>query len=214
MCCCRCSGTDSSCDCSVEVESSWVCCVEVESSWVCCVDVESSWVCCVDVESSWVCCFEPVLLSCCCSAMGASSGCCSETVSACGRLDVDSSLEVDGCGSAVLTSEVSFLFDAFFPGLYFLPLIARWSFFSATAKSLATRNCVTLELKSFFLIKKCAAAAKHLVGSLVSSLVNCGWNGHGSIKLQQFSSLSSSGVSLSFSNLSSVGADKCGGIFN
>ena len=36
----------------------------------------------------------------------------------------------------------------------------------------------------------------------------------GSIKLQQFSSVSSSGVSLSLSNLSSVGADKCGGIFN
>ena len=147
--------------------------------------------------------------------MGASSGCCSEMVSACGRcVDVDSSFEVDGCGSAVLTSEVSFLFDAFFPGSYFLPLIARWSFFSATAKSLATCNCVTLELKSFFLIKKCAVAAKHLVGSLVSSLANLGWKGHGSIKLQQFSSLSSSGVSLSFSNLSSVGADKCGGILN
>ena len=185
MCCCHCSGMDSSCDCSVEVESSWACCVE------------------------------PVLLSCCCSVLGASSGCCSETVSARGGcVDVDSSFEVDGCGFAVLTSVVSFLFDAFFPGSYFLPLIARWSFFSATAKTLATCNCVTLELKSFFLIKKCAAAAKHLVGSLVSSLANFGWNGHGSIKLQQFSSLSSSGVSLSFSNLSSDGADKCGGIFN
>ena len=43
---------------------------------------------------------------------------------------------------------------------------------------------------------------------------NFGWKGHGSIKLQQFSSVISSGVSLSFSNLSSVGADKCGGIFN
>ena len=119
-CCCRCSGTDSSCDCSVEV------------------------------ESSWVCCSEPVLLSFCCSVMGASSGCCSETVSAGGHcVDVDSSLEVDGCGSAVLTSAVSFLFDAFFPGSYFLPLIVRWSFFFATAKSLATRNCVTLELKKF-----------------------------------------------------------------
>ena len=185
MCCCHCSGTDSSCDCSVEVESSWACCVE------------------------------PVSLSCCCSVLGASFGCCSETVSACGCcVDVDSSFEVDGCGFAVLTSVVSFLFDAFFPGSYFLLLIVRWSFFSATAKTLATCNCVTLELKSFFLINKCAAAAKHLVGSLVSSLVNFRWNGHGSIKLQQFSSLSSSGVSLSFSNLSSDGADKCGGIFN
>ena len=45
-------------------------------------------------------------------------------------------------------------------------------------------------------------------------LENFGWNGHGSIKLQQFSSVISSGVSLSFSNLSSVGADKCGGNFN
>ena len=173
--------------------------------------MDSSCDCSVEVESSWTCCVKSVLLSCCCSVMGVSSGCCSEMVSACGGC-VD--VEVDGCRSAVLTSVVSFLFDAFFPGSYFLPLIARWSFFSATAKTLATCNCVTLELKSFFLIQKCAAAAKHLVGSLVSSLVNFGWNGRGSIKLQQFSSLSSSGVSLSFSNLSSDGADKCGGIFN
>ena len=90
-CCCHCSGTDSSCDCSVEVESSWACCVK------------------------------PVSLSCCCSALGAFFGCCSETVSACGGcVDVDSSFEVDGCGFAVLTSVVSFLFDAFFPGSYFL----------------------------------------------------------------------------------------------
>ena len=135
--------------------------------------MDSSCDCSVEVESSRACCVKPVSLSCCCSAMGASSGCCSEMVSACvGCVDVDSSFEVDGCGSAVLTSVVSFLFGAFFPGSYFLLLIVRWSFFSATAKSLATRNCVTLELKSFFLIKKCAAAAKHLVGSLVSSLAN------------------------------------------
>ena len=147
--------------------------------------------CSVEVESSWACCVKPVSLSCCCSVLGASSGCCSETVSACGGcVDVDSSFEVDGCGFAGL-SVVSFLFDALFPGSYFLPLIARRSFFSATAKTLATCNCVTLELKSFFLIKKCAAAAKHLVGSLVSSLANFGLNGRGSIKLQQFSSLSS-----------------------
>ena len=124
------------------------------------------------------------------------------------------SCEVNSLGSAVLTSEVHFLLGAFFPGSYFLPLTVRWSFFSATAKSLATCNCGYLVLKSFFLIKKCAAAAKHLMGSLKSSLANFGWKGHGSIKLQQFSSVISSGVSLSFSNLSSVGADKCGGIFN
>ena len=117
-------------------------------------------------------------------------------------------------GSAVLTSEVRFLLGAFFPGSYFLLLTARWSFFSATAKSLATNNCGYLVLKSFFLIKKCAAAAKHLMGFLKSMVENFGWKGHGSIKLQQFSSVISSGVSLSFSNLSSVGADKCGGIFN
>ena len=117
-------------------------------------------------------------------------------------------------GSAVLTSEVHFFLGAFFPGSYFLPLTARWSFFSATAKSLATSSCGYLVLKSFFLIKKCAAAAKHLVGCLKAMVENFGWNGHGSIKLQQFSSVISSGVSLSFSNLSSVGADKCGGIFN
>ena len=47
-------------------------------------------------------------------------------------------------------------------------------------------------------------------------IINSGkfWMESGSIKLQQFSSVISSGVSLSFSNLSSVGADKCGGIFN
>ena len=43
---------------------------------------------------------------------------------------------------------------------------------------------------------------------------NFGWNGHGSIKLQQYPSVVSSWVSLSFSNLSSVDADKCEGIFN
>ena len=117
-------------------------------------------------------------------------------------------------GTAVLTSEVCLFLGAFFPGSYFLPLTERWSFFSATAKSLATSSCGYLELKSFFLIKKCAAAAKHLVGCLKAMVENFGWNGHGSIKLQQFSSVISSGVSLSFSNLSSVGADKCGGIFN
>ena len=89
-----------------------------------------------------------------------SGGCCSE---------VDLSCEVDGLGSAVFTSEVRFLLDAFLPGSYFLSLTVRWSFFSATAKSLATCDCVHMELKSFFLIKKCAAAAKHLVGSLKSS---------------------------------------------
>ena len=142
----------------------------------------------------------------CCSEAGSPCGCCSEA---------DLSCKVDGLGSAVLTSEVRFLLGAFFPGSYFFPLTVRWSFFfSATAKSLATCNCGYLVLKSFFLIKKCAAAAKHLVGSLKSSLANFGWKGHGSIKLQQFSSVISSGVSLSFSNLSSVGADKCGGIFN
>ena len=141
----------------------------------------------------------------CCSEAGLLCSCCSE---------VDLSCEVDGLGSAVLTSEVRFLLGAFFPGSYFLLLTVRWSFFSATAKSLVTCNCGYLVLKSFFLIKKCAAAAKHLVGSLKSSLANFGWKGHSSIKLQQFSSVISSGVSLSFSNLSSVGADKCGGIFN
>ena len=147
--------------------------------------------------------------------MDSSCGCCSEAGLPCGCCaEADLSCEVDGLGSAVLTSEVRFLLDAFLPGSYFPPLTARWSYFSATAKSLATCNCEYLVLKSFFLIKKCAAAAKHLVGSLKSSLANFGWKGHGSIKLQQFSSVISSGVSLSFSNLSSVGADECGGICN
>ena len=71
-----------------------------------------------------------------------------------------------------------------------------------------------LELKSSFLIKKCAPAAKHLVGCLKEMPESFRWNGCGSIKLQQYSSVISSWVSLSFSNLSSVGADKCGGMFN
>ena len=147
-------------------------------------------------------------MSCCCSETDSSCGCCSEMDSSCGCcVETDLSCEVDGFGSAVFTSEVRFLLGAFSPGSYFLPLTARWSFFSATAKSLVTCNCVHLELKSFFLIKKCTAATKHLVGSLKSILANFGWKGHGSIKLQQFSSAISSGVS-------SVGADKCGGIFN
>ena len=52
------------------------------------------------------------------------------------------------------------------------------------------------------------------MGCLKEMPESFGWNGRGSIKLQQYSSVVSSGVSLSFSNLSSVGADKCGGIFN
>ena len=171
------------------------CCLETDSSCDCCSEMDSSCGCCSEMESSYGCCSETVL----------SCGCCSKA---------DLSCKVDGLGSAVLTAEVHFLLGAFFPGSYFLLLTVRWSFFSATAKSLATCNCWYLVLKSFFLIKKCAAAAKHLVGSLKSSLANFGWKGHGSIKLQQFSSVISSGVSLSFSNLSSVGADKCGGIFS
>ena len=136
-------------------------------------------------------------------------GCCSEMDSLC-----DCSCEVDGLGATVLPFEVRLFLGAFFPGSYFLPLAARWSFFSATAKSLATCSCGYLELKSSFLIKKCAAAAKHLVGCLNEMPGSFGWNSHGSIKLQQYSSVISSWVSLSFSNLSSVGADKCGGIFN
>ena len=122
------------------------------------------------------------------------------------------SCEVDALGAAVLPYEVRLFLGAFFPGSYFLPLAARWSFFSATAKSLATCSCGYLELKSSFLIKKCAAVAKHLVGCLKEMPESFGWNGHGSIKLQQYSSVVSSWVSLSFSNLISVGADKCGGI--
>ena len=145
----------------------------------------------------------------CCSEMDLLCGCCSEMDSLCGC-----SCEVDGLRAAVLPFEVRLFLGAFFPGSYFHPLAVRWSFFSATAKSLATSSCGYLELKSSFLIKKCAAAAKHLVGCLKEMPESFGWNGHGSIKLQQYSSVISSWVSLSFSNLSSVGADKCGGIFN
>ena len=146
----------------------------------------------------------------CCSVTVSLCGCCSEMDSLCGCCSCD----VDGLGAAVLPFEVRLFLGAFFPGSYFLLLAVRWSFFSATAKSLATCSCGYLELKSSFLIKKCAAAAKHLVGCLKEMPESFGWNSHGSIKLQQYSSVVSSWVSLSFSNLSSVGADKCGGIFN
>ena len=74
----------------------------------------------------------------CCSETDSSCGCCSEADSSCGCCsEADLSCEVDGFGSEVFTSEVRFLLDAFLPGSYFFPLIARWSFFSATAKSLA-----------------------------------------------------------------------------
>ena len=137
-----------------------------------------------------------VLLCGYCSVMDSLCGCCSEMDSLCGC-----SCEVNGLGAAVLPFEVRLFLGAFFPGLYFLPLAVRWSFFSATAKSLATCSCGYLELKSSFLIKKCAAAAKHLVGCLNEMPESFGWNGHGSIKLQQYSSVISSW-------------DKCGGIFN
>ena len=96
----------------------------------------------------------------CCSVTVSLCGCCSEMELICGSC----SCEVDGLGAAVLPFEVRLFLGAFFPGSYFLPLAARWSFFSATAKSLATCSCGYLELKSSYLIKKCAAAAKHLVG--------------------------------------------------
>ena len=82
---------------------------------------------------------------------------------------------MDGFGSEVLTSEVCFLLDAFLPGSYFLLLIARWSFFSATAKSLATCNCVHLELKSFFDVaaawRRCWMVVT-FAGSLLGSMEN------------------------------------------
>ena len=96
------------------------------------------------------------------------------------------SSKVDGLEAVVLSPGVCLFLCTFFPGSYFLPLAARWSFFSATAKSLATCSCGYLELKSSFLIRKCAAATKHLVGCLKEMLENFGWNGCGSIKLQQY----------------------------
>ena len=65
-----------------------------------------------------------------------------------------------------MSPDALLFWGAFFPGSYFLPLAVRWSFFSATAKSLAICSCGYLELNNFFLIRKCAAAAKHLVGCL------------------------------------------------
>ena len=120
----------------------------------------------------------------CCSVTDSLCGCCSEMDSLCGY-----SCEVDGLGAAVLPFEVRLFLGAFFPGSYFLLLVVRWSFFSATAKSLAICSCGYLELKSSFLIKKCAVAAKHLVGCLKEMPESFGWNGRGSIKLQQYSSV-------------------------
>ena len=104
--------------------------------------------------------------SCWVSVMVSLCGCCSVTVSLCGSCSVMVSLcvgccscEVDALGAAVLPFEVCLFLGAFFPRSYFLLLVARWSFFSANAKSLATCSCGYLELKSSFLIKKCAGQA-------------------------------------------------------
>ena len=162
--------------------------------------------------SCWVSVTVSLHVGCCSVTVSLCVGCCSVTVSLCVGC---CSSEVDALRAVVLSLGVRLFLCTFFPGSYFLLLVARWSFFSATAKSLATCSCGYLELKSSFLIKKCAAAAaKYLVGSLKETLENFGWNGCGSIKLHQYSSIVSSWVSLSFSNLSSVGAHKCGGIFN
>ena len=121
--------------------------------------------------------------------------------------------EVDAFRAVVSLLGVPLFLGTFFPGSYFLPLVVRWSFFSATAKSLATCSCGYLELKSSFLVKKCGCSQVSC-GVFESNARKFGWNGRGSIKLQQYSSTVSSLVSLTLSNLSSVGADKCGGIFN
>ena len=52
-----------------------------------------------------------------------------------------------------MSPDAVLLWGAFFSGSYFLPLAVRWSFFSATAKSLAICSCGYLELNNFFLIR-------------------------------------------------------------
>ena len=73
-----------------------------------------------------------------------------------------------------MSPDAILLSGAFFPGSYFLPLAARRGFLSATAKSLAICSCGYLELNNFFLIRKCSAAAKHLVGCLKGISDNIG----------------------------------------
>ena len=50
-------------------------------------------------------------------------------------------LGVDVFEGVVVSLEVLLFQCAFFPGSYFLPLAARWSFFSAIAEPLATCSC-------------------------------------------------------------------------
>ena len=100
-----------------------------------------------------------VLLCGCCSVTDSLCGCCSETDSLCGC-----SCEVDGLGAAVLPFEVCLFLGAFFPGLYFLLLAARWSSFSATAKSLATCSCGYLGVKKFFPYSKVCCCSQASCG--------------------------------------------------
>ena len=93
--------------------------------------------------SCWVSLVVP--LCGCCSVMDSLCGCCSEMDSLC-----DCSCEVDGLGATVLPFEVCLFLGAFFPGSYFLPLAARWSFFSATAEH--PTRC--LAAAAHFLIRK------------------------------------------------------------
>ena len=79
---------------------------------------ESSLLNCDGTCSCWV--SVVVLLCGCCSVTDSLCGCCSEMDSLCGY-----SCEVDGLGAAVLPFEVCLFLGAFFPGSYFLLLMAR-----------------------------------------------------------------------------------------
>ena len=48
-----------------------------------------------------------------------------------------------------MSPDAVLLWRTFFPGSYFLLLAVRWSFFSATAKSLVICSCGYLELNNF-----------------------------------------------------------------
>ena len=126
------SGISSLLDRDVSVSEALSCLV-AGASCCCCLETDSSCGCCSETDSSCGCCSETDSSCGCCSETDSSCGCCSETALSC---------EVEGCGSEVFTSEVRFLLDVFLPGSYFLPLIVRWSFFYATAKTLTTCNCV------------------------------------------------------------------------
>ena len=100
----------------------------------------------------------------------------------------------------------------FFPGPYFLPDTARCNFFGWTMKLSVTFACVIFVSKNLLHNSIRTAAALHQVVCLPGIVSSFGWKGCGRTTLEHSSSNFSSAVSLSFSNLTSVGLDRFPGM--